>query len=94
MWRNADGEVYLEGTVTVFQPEKSLTTFLQDKSWTQPVRAGELAYTYTLSTQENEVVLSFVFGDLSVDPEGEEWHKAYQENDELQKIKELAERLK
>lgn len=93
LWRNAGGEVYLEGIVTVFQSEKSLTTSLRDKNWKRPVKTGEVAYTYTLSPQEDRVILSFTFGDLSVDPEGEEWHKAYQENDELQKIKEIAERL-
>lgn len=94
LWRDAAGEVYLEGTVTSFQPKQSLTVSLQDRSWTRPVKTGEVAYTYTIVAQEDRVVLSFVFGDLSVDPEGEEWHRAYQENDELQKIKELAEQLK
>lgn len=94
LWTDSAGEVYLEGTVTAFNPEKSFTTSLHDRSWKRPVKTGEVAYTYTLVPQEHGVVLSFVFGDLSVDPEGEQWRKAYQENDELQKIKELAEQLK
>lgn len=50
-----------------------------------------MTYALTLSETENGSDLQLVFGDLAIDPEGQQWFDAYSASRELELIKAMAE---
>ncbi|HZB14779.1 MAG TPA: SRPBCC family protein [Chryseolinea sp.] len=90
-WRNEHGETYLTGTVTTLDRESCLVLELDDVSWTRRAAPGEVTYSLKIMQDGNHTHVEFRLGDLSIDPEGREWHQSYVDSRELEKIKELAE---
>ncbi len=91
LWNDENGETYLTGTVVTLEPLRRLDIALEDISWTRKVRAGEVTYSFTLSAKESGTDIEFMLGDLSVDPEGQQWFEAYSASRELENIKDMAE---
>jgi uncharacterized protein YndB with AHSA1/START domain len=91
LWKGANGNAYLIGTVTTLKPKKKLVFELQDVSWTRKANPGEVTYALELSEQNGTTRVGFSLGDLSIDPEAEEWFYGYTESHELEDIKRLAE---
>ena len=62
-----------------------------DISWTRRAVPGEVTYSLTIRKDGDDTHVEFRLGDLAIDPEGREWHQAYVDSRELEKIKELVE---
>lgn len=90
-WKDENGKPYLTGTVVTLDPLRKLVLELDDINWTRKARAGEVTYALTLSETENGTDLQLVFGDLAIDPEGQQWFDAYSASRELELIKAMAE---
>jgi uncharacterized protein YndB with AHSA1/START domain len=90
-WRNERGEVYLTGTVTALDPESCLVLELKDVSWRRRAAPDEVTYRMAIIRDGEHTHVEFRLGDLSIDPNGEEWYGSYVNSRELEKIKELAE---
>ncbi len=90
-WKNEDGTPYLTGTVTAFEPKKKLVLELEDISWARKAKPGEVTYALTLSEKAGVTGVEFFLGDLSIDPEAQQWFDAYKESRELDEIKRMAE---
>jgi uncharacterized protein YndB with AHSA1/START domain len=90
-WKNERGEVYLTGTVTALDPESCLVLELEDVSWSRRAAPGEVTYRMEIIRHGEHTHVNFRLGDLSIDPESEEWYGFYINSRELEKIKELAE---
>lgn len=91
LWKDESGKPYLTGTVTVFQPNRKFVLELQDTSWTRKAKPGEVTYSLTLSEKNAKTHLAFTLGELSIDPEAQQWFDAYNESHELEDIKRMAE---
>jgi uncharacterized protein YndB with AHSA1/START domain len=91
LWKDESGKAYLTGTVTTFEPNKKFVLDLQDISWTQKAKPGEVTYALTLSQKDGKTHIAFMLGDLSIDPEAQQWYDAYNESRELEIIKKLSE---
>lgn len=87
-WNGEDGKPYLIATVVTLKPARKLELTLRDPSWTQP---NHVTYSLTLSETEKGTELHFLFGDLAIDPEGQQWFDAYSASRELDMIKTMAE---
>lgn len=90
-WRDENGDIYLEGTVTAFESNEILTMDLRDTRWEQPLEPGAISQTFTLEEKDGVTTLAFSFGDFSKDPNGQAWYEAFRDNTELEDIKKLAE---
>jgi uncharacterized protein YndB with AHSA1/START domain len=90
-WKDANGKPYLTGTVVALDPLRKLVLTLDDISWTQEAGQGDVTYALTLSEDESGTHLQWVFGDLAIDPEGQQWFDAYSASRELDMIKDMAE---
>jgi uncharacterized protein YndB with AHSA1/START domain len=90
-WKNERGETYLTGTVTTLDHERSLVLELDDVSWTRSAAPGEVTYSLTMRQDGDNTRVEFSLGDLAIDSKGREWHQAYADSCELEKIKALAE---
>lgn len=90
-WRDENNNVYLEGTVTVFEPHKTLTMDLRDTRWKKPLEPGAISQTFTLEENDGITTLKFTFGDFNKDPDGKAWYEAFRDNNELEDIKKMAE---
>jgi hypothetical protein len=64
---------------------------LDDVSWTRKAAPGEVTYSLKIMQDGYHTHVEFRLGDLSIDPEGREWHQSYVDSRELEEIKELAE---
>lgn len=92
LWKDESGNAYLTGIVTAFELNKKFVLELQDASWTRKAKPGEVTYAFTLSQKDGETHVEFTLGDLSIDPEAQQWYDAYNKSRELEIIKELAEK--
>lgn len=92
LWKNDNGGVYLTGAVSVFDPYQKIVLELEDVSWTRKARPGEVTCSFELSEHNGVTDVMFRLGDLSIDPEAQQWFNAYNESRELEDIKALAER--
>lgn len=90
-WKDEQGKVYLTGTVLTLEPLRKLALALEDISWARKAGAGEVTYALTLAETQNGTELQLVFGDLAIDPEGQQWFDAYNTSRELDAIKVMAE---
>lgn len=90
-WKNENGKAYLTGTVTVLEPNSKFVLQLQDVSSPRPAEPREFTYAFSLSEANGRTQLEFTLGGLSIDPEAQQWHAAYQQSRELEIIKEMAE---
>lgn len=90
-WKDESGEVYLTGTVVELDPPRRFVLELDDVSWPRTPERRGVTYALTLSQVENRTRVELVFGDLAVDPEGQQWYSAFDTSGELDRIKELAE---
>ncbi|MFY0663141.1 MAG: SRPBCC domain-containing protein [Natronospirillum sp.] len=91
LWNDESGQTYLTGTVVTLEPLQRLVLALEDISWTRKAETGEVTSSFTLSDAENGTDLEFMLGDLSVDPEGQQWFDAYSASGELDTIRDMAE---
>ena len=91
LWKDDSGKTYLTGTVTAFEPARKLVLELDDVSWTRKARPGEVTYAFTLSQTQGGTHVAFALGDLSIDPQAQQWYDAYNASRELDVIKEMAE---
>lgn len=80
-------------TVVTFEPFQQLRQTLYSPQWELPPSAYDIAYTYTLSAKNSEILLKIEIGDFAQLPDGERFYDASVEfaDAALQKIKELAE---
>lgn len=90
-WKDTDGKVYLAATVVSCEPNRRLVLSLKDASWTRKAHPDEVTYALMLSENEGRTSIELVFGDLAIDPEGEQWYEAYNTDAELEMIKKMAE---
>jgi len=96
-WRNAGGEVYVQGRVLAVEPSKRLQFSARSTNPAlQPpsgLEADDITHTYTLSEQAGRTMLSVAHGDFSKLPNGEAmFPKAKGVWDQvLPRIRELAE---
>jgi uncharacterized protein YndB with AHSA1/START domain len=90
-WKDEHGKVYLTGAVLVLEPNRKLVLELQDVSWPRPAEPGEVAYAFSLVKSNGGTRLEYILGDLSIDPEAQQWRDAYQQGRELECIKALTE---
>ena len=90
-WTDENGKPYLTGTVVELEPLRKLVLKLDDIGWTRKTGQGDVTYALTLSETENGTDLQLVFGDLAIDPEGQQWFDAYSAGRELGMIKIMAE---
>lgn len=90
-WKDENGKPYLTGTVVMLEPLHKLVFKLDDISWTRKTGQGDVTYALTLSETKNGTDLQLVFGDLAIDPEGQQWFDAYSASRELDMIKSMAE---
>lgn len=91
-WHDENDAVYLEGTVTTFEPNKALTMDLRDIRWEQTLERGAISQTFTLKEKDGKTTLDFTFGDFNKDPDGQAWYEAFRDNNELEAIEKLAEK--
>ena len=91
LWKDKSGKAYLTGTVTALEPNRKFVLELQDVSWTRRAEPGEVTYALTLSEANGRTRVAFTLGDLSIDPEAQQWHDAYKQSRELEILKEIAE---
>jgi uncharacterized protein YndB with AHSA1/START domain len=92
LWKDESGKTYLTGTLSSFEPNKKFVLELQDISWTRKAKPIEVTYALTLSQKGGKTHVAFTLGDLSIDPEAQQWYDAYNESRELEIIKELSEK--
>jgi uncharacterized protein YndB with AHSA1/START domain len=90
-WKNERGETYLTGTVTTLDPESRFVLELQDVSWKRSAAPGEVTYALTITRHGDHTHVEFRLGDLSIDPNGQQWCQSYVDSRELEKIRGLAE---
>ncbi|HYF66641.1 MAG TPA: SRPBCC domain-containing protein [Ohtaekwangia sp.] len=95
-WVNEKGDIYCEGTVTDFEPQKKLRVSPQFTSWTQPVSPDIIASLFTLHKDGKNTHLKFSYGDFAKVPDGSRLWEMYLDsidptNKELSEIKRLAE---
>lgn len=90
-WKDEQGKIYLTGTVVTLEPLRKLVLALEDISWARKAGVGEVTYALTLAEMRNGTDLQLVFGDLAIDPEGQQWFDAYNTSRELDAIKAMAE---
>jgi len=96
LWRNAEGHVYVSGTVKAFEPNRLLEYSVRASDAAKQPRSesDDITQRYELSRADGHTSLSIVHGDFRTIPNGEEvvpvaaaiWEIV------LPKIKELAER--
>jgi uncharacterized protein YndB with AHSA1/START domain len=91
LWSNERREVYLTGTVATLEPNRRLVIDLDDVSWQRRPRPNEVTLSFILTEQQDRTRVEFSLGDLSIDPEGRQWHEAYANSKELEAIKDIAE---
>ncbi len=79
-------------TVTAFDPEKLLRMSLYVATWAQPSSAYDIAYTYTLTAQDDGTLLTITVGDFAPLANGQEYYDASVDfaGDAGEKIKQLA----
>lgn len=90
-WKDENGKLYLTGTVVVLDPPRKFVLELDDVNWTRKAGRGDVTYALTLLETESGTDLQLVFGDLAVDPEGQQWFDAYSASPELDVIKGMTE---
>ena|SRR5688572_12000195 len=95
-WVDDNGDIYCEGTVTDFEPQKKLRVSPQFTAWKQPVSPKVIASTFTLQKDGNKTHLKFSYGDFAKVPDGAQLWEMYLDsidptNKELAEIKRLAE---
>lgn len=64
---------------------------LHGADWPRPALPAEVTYGFTLSESAGRTLLQFRLGDLSIDPDAREWRNAYEQAQELEIIKRMAE---
>lgn len=93
-WREPDGKVVVEGTVTKIEPEKFLRfTVIDVVAGIQPT-TEEDGITFELTEKKGQTKLRLRHGDFAVMPEGQKYYEMTLEPWEkiLPKVKELAEK--
>ncbi len=88
-WSNEQGVVYLEGEVIEFVENQKIIISFQDISWEKVLPKGSVTYEFHLTEKEEGTLVKFYLGDLSVDPEGQEWYDAYNSSDEIGAIEKI-----
>ncbi len=79
-------------TITAFEPAQRLRMALYGATWEQPPSAYDIAYTFTLTAEDDGTLLTITVGDFAPLTNGQEYYDASVEfaSDAGQKIKQLA----
>ncbi|WP_026969763.1 SRPBCC family protein [Algoriphagus terrigena] len=85
-WIDDHNVPYLTGEVIAFVPNQEIVISLQDRSWKEIVAKGTVTYEFHLTETAGGTNIVFQLGDLSIDPESEEWYDAYKSSDEIGSI--------
>lgn len=88
-WINEQGVAYLEGEVIEFIENQKIVISLQDISWEKTLPKGSVTYAFHLTGKDDGTLVRFQLGDLSVDPEGQDWYDAYNSSDEIGAIEKI-----
>src|ERR1700730_9442881 len=93
LWKDQDGNVIVEGTVTALEPEMLLRFTVFDVRGEKPPTTEEDGITYTLAERSGKTILTLLQGDFSRMADGEKYHRLSAEiwDHVLPKIKALAE---
>ena len=94
LWKDEDGQVIVEGTVTALEPNRMLRFTVFDVRHPERPRAGERdGITYLLAELGNKTRLRILHGDFSMLPEGTRLHRMTEETWDrvLPKVRNLAE---
>ena len=97
LWKDQDGKVIVEGTVTAIEQNKLLRfTVFDVRSAERPSTTEESGITYQLSEKNGKTTLHVLQGDFSVMADGEKYRDMSAEvwDRVLSSVKELAERTK
>ncbi|CAH0344609.1 SRPBCC domain-containing protein [Bacillus sp. CECT 9360] len=71
-WNLDDGQ-YTKLTVITWEPKILLRLSLYNSRWEQPLAPEDLAYTYSLSGSDGQILLSIEIGDFGKLPDGEKY---------------------
>jgi uncharacterized protein YndB with AHSA1/START domain len=95
LWKDQNGAVIVEGTVTALEPYTLLRFTVFDVHSEKPTVTDEDGITYRLSERDGKTTLQVRQGDFSGMAEGEKFHRMSEEIWErvLPKVKELAEQV-
>ncbi|WP_216824890.1 hypothetical protein [Bacillus sp. V59.32b] len=90
LWGLDDGQ-YTKLTVITWEPQSLLRISLYNSRWERPLAPEDIAYTYSLSGNDGNILLSIEIGDFGKLPDGEKYFEASVEfaEEALQKNKAL-----